>query len=190
MSQWQHRSALVRGTETGHLGLGKVEASGSRLTTGREHLGMTITPSADDLGLESPTLLRLYRDWLNRRRGRDLPSRTDFDVLDLKYILGDLNLLDVLYDPLRFRFRVHGSKAVGRLGFDLTGRTVDDYPDPEYRDTVKRYYTDAVNARSPIRILRDPYRLRTQVLRWEGIILPLSADAQRVDMLLVGISLL
>jgi hypothetical protein len=156
----------------------------------REHLGMSLTPSADDLCIESPKLQRLYQDWLDRRRRREMPSRRDFDILDLDYILGDLNLFDVLYEPLRFRFRVHGSNAVGRLGFDLTGKTVDDCPDPEYRDLVKGYYTEVVRARLPIRVLRDPYHLRSRVLRWEELILPLSADGQSVDMLLVGISLL
>jgi hypothetical protein len=55
---------------------------------------------------------------------------------------------------------------------------------------VKGYYTEVVKARSPIRVLRDPFRLRARILRWEGLILPLSADSTRVDMLLVGISLL
>jgi hypothetical protein len=154
------------------------------------HLGMSVASSADDLCIENPKVQRLYQDWLDRRRGRTMPSRRDFDVLDLKYILGDLNLFDVLYDPLRFRFRVHGTNAVERLGFDLTGKTVGDYPDPEYREMVHGYYAEVVEAKAPKRVLRDPYRLRSRVLRWEGLILPLSADGRSVDMLMVGISLL
>ena len=151
---------------------------------------MSLSPSKGDLCIESPKLQRLYQDWLDRKRGREMPSRRDFDVLDLEYILGDLNLFDVLYEPLRFRFRVHGSNAVERVGIDLTGKTVDDYPDPGYRDLANGYYADVVEARAPKRVLRDPYHLRSHVLRWEGLILPLSADGQRVDMLLVGINLL
>jgi hypothetical protein len=134
--------------------------------------------------------MRLYEDWLGRRRERAMPSRRDFDVLGLGYILGDLNLFDVLYDPLRFRFRVHGTNAVGRLGFDLTGKTVDDYPDAEYRNMVNGYYATVVETKAPKRVLRDPYHLRSRVLRWEGLILPLSADGESVNMLMVGISLL
>jgi hypothetical protein len=151
---------------------------------------MSVTSSADDLCIESPKLRRLHQDWLDRRRGRAMPSRRDFDVLDLTYILGDLNLLDVLNDPLRFRFRVHCTSAVERLGFDLTGKTVDDYPDPAYRDMANEYYAEVVEARAPKRVLRDPYHFRSRVLRWEALILPLSADGQNVDMLFVGINLL
>jgi hypothetical protein len=143
---------------------------------------------ATDLRIERPKLRRLLQDWLDRRRGRAMPSRTDFDVLDLRYILCDLNLLDVFHEPLRFRFRVHASNAVARLGFDLTGRTADDYPDPQYRAVVVQHHTTAVQSRAPLRILHDPYRVRDRVLRWEGLILPLSGDGESVNMLMVGLS--
>lgn len=145
-------------------------------------------PPAADLRIERPKLRRLYQDWLDRRRDRAMPARADFDILDLRYIIGDLNLLDVLHEPVRFRFRVHGSSAVARLGFDLTGRTVDDYPDPEYRAVVIKHYTTVVETKVPIRIVQDPYRVRDRVLRWEGLILPLSNDGEQVNMLLVGLS--
>ena len=149
---------------------------------------MSVAPSAVDLGIESRKLQRLYQDWLDQRRSRFMPARADFDVVDLGYIVGDLNLLDVLYEPLRFRFRVHGSNAVSRLGFDLTGKTVDDYPDPDYRDVVREHYAEVVQSKIPKRISRDPFRHRDRVLRWEGLVLPLSADGERVTMLMVGLS--
>ena len=145
-------------------------------------------PAADEFGIERPKLRRLYRDWSERRHGRLMPSRKDFDILDLGYLLGDLNLLDVLYEPLRFRFRVHGSNAVARLGFDLTGKTIDGYPDPDYRRIVREHFTAAVRSKAPQRIVRDPYRIKDRVLRWEGLILPLSTDGSTVNMLLVGLS--
>jgi len=141
--------------------------------------------------LESPRLKRLHGDWLARRNGRLMPARADFDILDLKYLMGNLNLFDVLRNPLRFQFRVHGSNAVARLGYDLTGRTVDDYPDPEYRDFVNANYRAVVETRAPRRVLRDqPYYTNDRVLRWEGLILPLASDGEMVDMLIVGLDLL
>jgi hypothetical protein len=142
-----------------------------------------------DLGITSPVLQRLHGDWVRRLRGREMPSRSDFDVLDLKYILGNINLLDVERDPLRFRFRVHGTNAVDRLGVDMTGKTVDDYDDPGYRALVNQYYAGVVETRRPLRVLRDPYMLREKVLCWEGLILPLSEDGRTVNMLMVGIDL-
>jgi len=141
----------------------------------------------DPADLESPRLRRLYQDWLVRRRGRLLPARSDFDILDLAYMLGDLNLLEVLRDPLRFRFRVHATNAVKLLGYDLTGKTVDDYPDPAYRAFVNEHYGGVVARREPRRIHRNPFATRDHILRWEGLILPLAEDGESVDMLMGGL---
>ena len=153
-------------------------------------LAMSVAPSAVELGIESPKLQRLYQDWLDRRRDRIMPARKDFDILDLWYAIGDLNLLEVLEEPLRFRYRVHGSSPVGRLDLDLTGKTTDDLPDPVYRDMVRRSYNEVVETKAPKRITRDPYYLRTRPARWEAVILPLSSDGISVNMLLVGSSVL
>ncbi|HUA54026.1 MAG TPA: PAS domain-containing protein [Candidatus Sulfotelmatobacter sp.] len=144
----------------------------------------------DDLGLANDALRRLYADWRARLRGRLMPARRDFDILDLKYIVGDLQLLQVERDPLRFRFRVHATNATARIGFDLTGRTVDDYPDPEYRAMVHNLYAGVVEARRPRRVMQASYELPSVILRWEGVILPLSDDGETVNMLMVGLHLL
>jgi hypothetical protein len=149
-----------------------------------------IARGADNLAIDSPKLQRLYQDWLGRRRGRPLPARRDFDILDLQYILGDLSLLDVLVEPLRFRFCVHGSNAADRLRVDLTGKSLDDHPDPEHREFATWCCAEAVATRTPQRLLRDRLHFRLRVLRWEGLVLPLSADGRSVDTLMVGSDLL
>lgn len=143
-----------------------------------------------ELEIVSPVLQRLYQDWRNRLHGREMPARRDFDVLDLDYVLGDLNLIDVEHAPLRFRFRVHGTNAARRIGTDLTGKTVEDYPNPDYRNLVRQRCVTVVETRLLQRIFRERYPLNCETLRWEALILPLSDDGRIVNMLLVGISLL
>src|SRR5262245_30553321 len=99
--------------------------------------------------IHSPILQQLHGDWLARRDGRAFPSRKHFDPIDLKYALGKLLLIEVSHVPLRFRYRLIGSELVERAGFDLTGRMVDDYPDPEYRAFVLQQYAAVVENRSP-----------------------------------------
>src|SRR5690349_9499177 len=100
------------------------------------------------LAIDSPILRRVHCDWMQRRRGGNLPARQDFDVSDLRYILGNLNLIDVLRDPLRFRYRVHGSNCASLLGYDMTRKLTDDYPDPSYRDRVRRNMQAVVDSRT------------------------------------------
>lgn len=141
------------------------------------------------LEIVSPVLQRLYRDWRSRLHGRAMPARRDFDVLDLKYVLGDLNLIDVEHAPLRFRFRVHSTNAVRWVGTDLTGKTIEDYPDPDYRKMAREHCTAVVETRLPQRIFRDRFPLNYELLRWEAVILPLSDDGSLVNMLMVGFNL-
>ena len=142
-----------------------------------------------DLKIVSPTLQRVHQDWQNRRHGTGLPSRSSFDILDLKYIIGNLNLVDVLRDPLRFRYRVHGTSCVSVLGYDMTRKFVDDYPDPVYRARVRRNFTGVVESRQPRCDLGAREIVDHRIIHFEALILPLAADGETVDMLMVALSL-
>jgi hypothetical protein len=142
-----------------------------------------------DLKIISPTLQRVHEDWQNRRSGRTLPARASFDVLDLKYILGSLNLVDVLRDPLRFRYRVHATNCVMLLGYDMTRKFVDDYPDPAYRARVRRNFAGVVESREPRCDLGKREVVDGRTIRFEALILPLAADGEIVDMLMVALNL-
>jgi hypothetical protein len=142
-----------------------------------------------DLKIVSATLQRVHQDWQNRRHGATLPARASFDILDFKYILGNLNLVEVRRDPLRFRYRVHGTNCASLLGYDMTGKFVDDYPDPAYRERVRRNFTSVVDSRHPRCDLGKRQIVDRRIIHFEALILPLAADGETVDMLMVALSL-
>jgi hypothetical protein len=144
--------------------------------------------AAPDLPIASPQLRRLLADWQARRGGRHLPARKDFDVLDLKYMMGNLNLLEVLPDPLRFRYRVHCSLAVDRVGLNLTGKTIDAYPEQDYAARVQAAFVEVTRSRVPK--LDAGYELiNDKPIRFEALVLPLSEDGESVDMIMVGLKI-
>ena len=156
------------------------------MTDGRGGPGVLNSPAVGQLDIKGQQLLRLHGDWDQRRRGREFPARADFDPLDLKYILGDLSLVDVLRDPLRFRFRLHASNVVDRGGIDMTGRLVDEMPDERRRNNTLRHYTKVVTERQPsIVYLRNEY---TDLRSWhcEVLVLPLATDGTTIDMLMAA----
>lgn len=137
-------------------------------------------------GIKSITLQRLLQDWEQRRHGRDFPTRSDFDPLDLKYVLGDLSLIDVLHDPLRFRIRLHGTNVVDRGGVDLTGKFIDEMPDERRRANMTRHWRQVIADRRPSVIaFEDEY---SDQRRWncEILLLPLSSDGTTIDMLMTA----
>ena len=66
--------------------------------------------------LTNPKVIQLLDYWNAKVTDGRLPSRDDVDPIDLGFILGDLILVDVERDPLRFRFRLMGVGMVERLG--------------------------------------------------------------------------
>jgi hypothetical protein len=138
-------------------------------------------------GIRHPSLIRLYEHWEAKRGARAMPSRTDFDPVDLSYILGHLLLMDVIGPPpWRFRYRLIGSELTQRSGRDLTGRMVDELPESEYRTSVIAWHTAVVEQRTPRRSLTR----RVIDRRWqhyEILTMPLSSDGEAVDMTVTGV---
>jgi hypothetical protein len=137
-------------------------------------------------GIQDSRLRRLYEYWLIKKRDRRLPARSDIDPLDFTYVLGHVMLLDVLRDPLRFRVRLHGTDMVMRAGYDLTGKLMDDLPDPDYRRYVRERCEGLVRTGDPL-VLRHDRTLDRRTQRYEALWLPFSDDGQNVTTLLCAI---
>jgi hypothetical protein len=133
-----------------------------------------------------PALCRLYADWQDRRRGRAFPTCKDFDPLAMKYILGNLSLVEVRRQPLRFYFRIHASNVASRLGFDLTGKNLDDYPDAKHREMIHEHFSRVVAEGVPVLGQREAEITDKLVLHCEAIALPLAKDGESIDMLMSG----
>src|SRR5688572_3474469 len=130
--------------------------------------------------IEDERLRRLLAYWESRRNGRRFPGRADLDPLDFHYLLGWISILEVSHNPRRFRYRLNGSLLVERFGVDMTGRYVDEFPRPEFRDLLTRLWGAAVDARRPVHEFHDrvidKHRYDFETLR-----LPLAANGEDID---------
>jgi 7-cyano-7-deazaguanine synthase len=134
--------------------------------------------------LASPLLRRFYSHWLAKRGDRPMPSFDDLDPLEFPWALGSLTLVDVLREPLRFRYRLVGGAHVKRLGVDMTGKFAEEFPSVAVRQIVVRSYTETVETARPT------HRTRWDVVagvnhHYEALILPLASTPPTVDMLAI-----
>lgn len=74
-----------------------------------------------------PDLQKLHRYWLKKKGDRDMPHRADIHPDEIVELLSGIVLVDVEYNPVRFKFRLVGTDAVLALGRDLTGRYLDEF---------------------------------------------------------------
>jgi hypothetical protein len=137
--------------------------------------------------VESPILRRFFQYYQEKRGDRTFPARADLDPVDFPYALGDVTLVNVHHDPLNFSFRLDGSRHVERFGFDLTGRSLDDFPYPEMRQAIFASYKDVVDHRDTRRYFRD-LESAGRWFRYETLLLPLSNDGTVIDMIVSVIS--
>jgi hypothetical protein len=128
-------------------------------------------------------LHQLYDYWQARRKDGRLPARADIHPSELRFLMGNLLLVEALREPLRFRYRLVGSNLTRFLKLELTGKLLDQHPDPEFRRLVTATYTTLAETGQPWAARRDTM-LDGRLRRYEVLLLPLAADGTIVDMIL------
>jgi hypothetical protein len=136
--------------------------------------------------IASDNLRRLLRDWEARRHER-FPRRADIDPSDFRYILGAISIFDIHRAPVRFRVRLHGTEIVRRLGYDLTGKFVDEAPDRQWADVAGEILARAVAEEAGFFVRHSNRLIDHRLWNVERLILPLSkSDGTTLDMLLTA----
>ena len=137
--------------------------------------------------IADPRLRQLYDYWDGKRGERAMPSRADIDPVEMRFVIGNVILIDVVPgDPLRFHIRLHGTNLSERVRFDLTGKMLDEMPSPEFRALTQHSFTRVATTGQPLHAHRDEI-LDNRRRQYETIILPLSSDGASVDRILCGL---
>ncbi len=133
--------------------------------------------------VKDQALLRLYRYWDERRAGRPFPARKDIDPVDFAYALGRVSIIEVEYDPLRFRCRLVSTQLTEHLGYEMTGKYLDEIPERSMREFVRDSYERALERRA---LLYETGTVLIERFEWwhETLMLPLASDGNKIDMLL------
>ena len=133
----------------------------------------------------SPILRDAYTYWLGKCRGCRIPSRADIDPVDIPRVLANTALIERDPQSGRLRFRVIGTALTDALGWDATGRFLDEiFPDyyrsdsSGYRDAVFRTGEPSYRRGRPLESYAKDF---TDV---ERLYLPLAEDGKTVTMIL------
>lgn len=136
-----------------------------------------------ELDLRLKALLDYWRGKCSAGR---LPARADIDPLELRGLLGNINLIEVVRQDdgsRRFRYRLFGTEFVFYHGGDLTGQWVDEIGNAVYRQQLVGLYEHVV-ATGATPMLSYDYILDSRRHRFQAVILPLASDGREIDMIL------
>ena len=100
--------------------------------------------------IQDSNVRQFVRLWQDAHVDGRPPAKSFLDPLRLRFLLGSLSLLEVQPEPLRFRYRLVGTDIVQRLGYELTGRWLDEHPDQTLRPFLVKGATMVHHAAMPI----------------------------------------
>jgi hypothetical protein len=138
-----------------------------------------------------PKITAIHEYWESRKPAPEqLPGRARIDPTEIPSLLPHIFMLDVLDRPLRFRYRLVGSKLVMAGGRELTGRLMEEaHPNLLTADTYADYPACARDHRIGWRRGGTVFDWGREHVQIERILLPLAADGRAVDIVL-GLSVL
>lgn len=141
---------------------------------------MRSVPLALD-GADEPGFRQLIAYWQGKHHDGRLPARRDIEPADLKPILAQLLLVDVLRDPLDFRYRLAGTLSYDIFGYDLTGKRVRDVKPAEWAEMVWTSLERIVRTREPQYVRLDFETPEGNRRSYRVVRLPLADDGETVD---------
>ncbi len=144
-----------------------------------------VTLHTRDLSLDEPPsvyLSQAIEAWHGWRHERAMPAWTDVNLLDIPHPSLKMTLvLDIHYDPLKFHYRFWGTGLTRIHGLDLTGKTTNELPWPDFRALTEQAYRRVMQDRSPWLYVGEYIKPYDAVGEEYVLRLPLSNDGERVD---------
>ena len=134
--------------------------------------------------------IRRFVEYLRDRRGdARYPARAALDPLDFRYVLGDVVIIEAHRSPegsqwpWNFRYRLVGVNVVERDGYNLANKTLEDLPEPEYRERVRMTWLEVCETGKPAHFVRELV-LDGRLRCYEVVVLPLASNGEDIDMLI------
>jgi len=145
----------------------------------------------DETQLRSPVTRAGYEYWLRKKGDRRFPSRTEFDpLLEVPRLARHIVLVEVLRDPLDFRYRLIGTAIRDNMVADWTGLRLSEIPMQRAPNPIWQHHEWVVEHRAP-RFYRPAYLGPYKEFKFiESAQLPLGGDDSTVDMMMVFVDFL
>ena len=135
----------------------------------------------------APKIARLYTYWHGIRPAPGLlPGRQHLMPKDIRPLLRNLWLVDVVGDPVRFRYRVLGTAIDQLIGTHLNGAWLDEVHGEFVRSGSHDEYAGLVRGEAEFLYSKGPplFSVNKDFLWLERICVPLAEDGHSVDTIL------
>jgi hypothetical protein len=125
--------------------------------------------------------------WESIRGGRAMPRRSDIDPAQIPRLLPFVMLVDVLVDPLDFRFRLVGTEIDAITTSGLRGQRFSENPRLARNSNIWNDYAAVIATRQPRTGPVDYIGTDRFVRDVRHCLMPLSENGETVSMLFVAV---
>jgi hypothetical protein len=129
----------------------------------------------------SPLVGEAWAYWHHIRDGRAVPLRSDFDPCHVPHLLNSTAIVEILFDPLDFRFRLLGT-AIDRItSRNLCGLRFSELPFLTPGNKGWQDYEQVARTGVPLMTERAYVGRSQLVLGLTDSLFPLSTDGRTID---------
>jgi|SRR5579864_2007132 len=131
----------------------------------------------------------IFRYWDSKRGTRRMPSRAAIDPVELRRLVPNTILIDVVEPEERYRVRLVGGAITDFFGRNMAGAWEEQSMAPTLFAQMTAILTSVVVTRAPrFRAGRAQWHVDKSFRGFEACWLPLSPDDNRVNKILGGIA--
>jgi hypothetical protein len=143
--------------------------------------------SDEALNFVTPQLARVSELWHEKRQGRVMPARGDFNLRDLKDISPNLAFGQVVREgkKIRLRAKLVGTELDHFIGGRATGKFLDEIVPPRFAQKWAALWMPAMEHRVPTRTVGRVEYADKKFFISEAFRAPLSEDGETVDTLML-----
>ena len=135
--------------------------------------------------ISSPKLRQGLDYWNEKRGDRVMPARADLDPMEMIPILPNVILIDVLRDPLDFRYRLIGTVVEEHMSAPYTGRRFSEFPGQRASSRIWTCSERVLSEKQPVRSDIPYIGPKSDFTTIEDIMMPLSSDGETVDVIFI-----
>jgi hypothetical protein len=135
--------------------------------------------------ISSPKLRQGLDYWIAKRGDRLMPARADLDPMEMIPFLPNIILLDVLRDPLDFRYRLIGTLVEEHMSAPYTGRRFSEFEGQSAGSHIWTSSERVLAERQPVRSDVPYIGPKSDFTTIEDVMMPLSSDGESVDVIMI-----
>ncbi len=139
--------------------------------------------------MASAIIIDALRYWERIRGNRAMPARSDLDPLDIPKLLAHVMLVDVLREPLDFRFRLIGTEVQYIISRNYQGVRFSELPHMTRGNQVWSDYEGVVVTRAPATASVSYVGADQYIRAIRHCLMPLSTDGEHVNMIFAAVEI-